>query len=421
HIAAGGMGEVHLAKLKGPSGFEKLVVVKRLLEERQNNRKYIDMFFSEARVAAQLNHSNIAQIYEVGNIEGVHYIAMEYVPGKSLRRVLDAALERDGKFPVYYTLQIVIDLCAGLAFAHDARHLSGAPMDLIHRDINPHNVLLSYRGEVKVIDFGIAKSELSMEQTQAGTIKGTVVYMSPEQASGKKLDKRSDLFSVGIVLYEALFGDNPFHKDSLTASLEAIRFASYPPLDGARADMQPFIPILKRALARLPNERYPDCTTLAFDLQTLLDSGDIARPSQSLAVYLQALFDRDIGEEERVLSQTELAEAPELGLTQTVATQSQHQLEPAQAHLDESTVMEDAPTAITHSGVRQRLLAQAALPTEVATAKQPETPAWRRRVRDLLQQAQQRAQTLALRLQPHLRRVGGTRSFQYALLMGGAA
>lgn len=319
-IATGGMGEVHLAKLKGPSGFEKLVVIKRLLDHRQKEQKYIDMFFAEARVAAQLNHNNIVQIYEVGNYDGVHYIAMEYLSGRSLRILLDASHDAGTPLHVAYTVHIIAEMCLGLAFAHDARHLSGAPMGLIHRDVNPHNVLVSYQGVVKVIDFGIAKSELNLDKTQAGTIKGTVVYMSPEQSSGFKLDKRSDLFAVGICLYEALTGLNPFYKDSLGASLEAIRHAVVPPIAQKSPELAVFAPILAKALARDPEARYPDCHALAADLQTLAHSGVLPKPPEPLRDYMRQLFADEIAAEERLLTQTELAEVPILGDTGTMVT-----------------------------------------------------------------------------------------------------
>lgn len=314
-IASGGMGEVHLAKLQGPSGFEKLLVIKRLLRERQHEQKFVDMFFSEARVAAQLGHSNIAQVYEVGTIDEVPYIAMEYVQGKSLRKVLDAARDRPTSagsehIPVALVVQIVAKLCLGLDFAHDARHSSGAPLGLIHRDINPHNVLISYQGEVKVIDFGIAKSELTWEKTQVGTIKGTVVYMSPEQSLGQKLDRRSDLFSVGIVLYEALAGLNPFHKGTLGASLDAIRQPQPPAISTLRPELVAFVPLLARVLTRTPDQRFPTCGALAQALEALLDSGMVARSKLNLTAYMAELFGQEMLEEERALEATDLASLP---------------------------------------------------------------------------------------------------------------
>jgi serine/threonine-protein kinase len=314
-IAAGGMGEVHLAKLVGPSGFEKLVVIKRLLQSRQTEQKYVDMFFAEARVAAQLGHSNIVQVYEVGTIENVPYIAMEYVHGKSLRKVLDRALKRpttlsQGGVPPGFTAYIISQLCMGLAFAHDARHLSGATIGLVHRDINPHNVLISYQGEVKIIDFGIAKSELNLDQTQAGTIKGTVVYMSPEQSLGEKLDKRSDLFSVGICLYEALTGKNPFHKSGMGASLEAIRQAEYPPVDLERKELAPFGPVLAHTLAKHRADRYPDCAQLADALMQLVEAGQVPRPTVPLANYMAELFGQEMLEEEQLLERTDMVRNP---------------------------------------------------------------------------------------------------------------
>jgi serine/threonine protein kinase len=322
-VGAGGMGEVHLAKLKGPAGFEKLVVIKRLLENRRGEQRYVDMFFSEARVTAQLSHSNIVQIYEVDYCDGVPYIAMEYVRGKSLRHILDVVRKRGGlkgaplprlpRLPAHYVVQIFYALCSGLAFAHDARHLSGAALGLIHRDINPHNVLLTYRGDVKLIDFGIAKSELTLDKTQAGTIKGTVIYMSPEQSAGRKLDRRSDMFSVGICLYEILAGHNPFHKDNMAASLEAIRHAEVPPLDATNPQVAPFQDIVSRALAKAPDDRFADCEEMGHALQALLLEGKIPRLEVSLADYLQRLFVEDIDAEDRLLSQTELVEIADLG------------------------------------------------------------------------------------------------------------
>ncbi len=356
HIAAGGMGEVHLAKLKGPVGFEKLVVIKRLLDHRQTEPKYIDMFFSEARVAAQLTHSNIAQVYEVGNYEGVHYIAMEYVQGKSLHKIIDILEAQKQFLPHAYVAQIIGELCAGLAFAHDARHLSGAHMDIIHRDINPHNVLVSYHGEVKIIDFGIAKSGLSLEQTKAGTIKGTIVYMSPEQSHGKKLDRRSDVFSVGICLYEALTGINPFHKETLAASLEAIREATYPPLDLQNPKLAIFAPIVARALARQADQRYQDARQMGDDVSALISEGLIPRPTVPLSRYLANLFADDIAEEERLLSQTELADIVPLGQTATIVVEESQSrfLADEKTVADSSAGAQDKTLAQENTGAYQR-------------------------------------------------------------------
>ena len=312
-IAAGGMGEVHLAKLTGPSGFEKLVVIKRLLETRRSDTKYVEMFFSEARLAAQLTHSNIVQIFETGEVENVPYIAMEYVHGKSLRKIIDVSVKaHNGPPPPALVAQIVVQLCRGLHFAHEARHLSGAPMGLIHRDINPLNVLISYQGEVKVIDFGIAKSELALDKTQAGTIKGTVVYMSPEQSLGQKLDRRSDLFSVGICLYEALSGKNPFHKGTLGSSLEAIRQAAPPPIDSVRPELAPFSRLLASVLVGQPAQRLANCAAFADALEELIASGALPRPTQALSAMMARLFAKDILDEEVVLERTDLSNINDL-------------------------------------------------------------------------------------------------------------
>ncbi len=310
-IASGGMGEVYLAKLKGPvGGFEKLLVIKRMLHHHSENREYVDMFFAEARVAGQLSHANVVQIYEMGAIEGSYFIAMEYVQGKSLHDLIDYARRHNERIAPAHVVEVISRLCDGLSYAHGARDMAGNPLRIIHRDINPHNVLLSYAGEVKIIDFGIAKSEAQAHQTETGTIKGKFVYMSPEQSAAKSIDQRSDIFSVGICLYEALAGRNPFVRNNVVASLDAIHRDTPPPLAEVDPALAIFDPIVTRALAKSAEERYADCLDLRDALVALRASVPV--PARSLAQTMAAAFAEEITYERQMILGSDKLDAEQL-------------------------------------------------------------------------------------------------------------
>ena len=302
-LATGGMGEILLAKLQGPVGFEKLLVIKRILEHHSENQSFVDMFLDEARLAARLSHANIVKIYEMGQIDGHYYLAMEYVHGKSLREVIHRARARGEYIHPGHVVEIMSGACAGLAYAHAARSLTGEPLGIIHRDINPQNLLVSYNGEIKVIDFGIAKAETSQQQTEIGTIKGKFVYMSPEQSSAQALDPRSDLFSAGICLYECLALRNPFARNNIVLSVDAIQREPAPPITETRRTLAPFAPVLDKALAKARDERYADCAELQRALSALLVSGEVEHPAQSLASYMQDLFADEIARDTQMLAQ----------------------------------------------------------------------------------------------------------------------
>ncbi len=209
-IAQGGMAEVYLAQQTGPAGFSKRLVIKKIHPHLAHNEEFVGMFLDEARVAAQLNHPNIAQIYELGEDEGQYYIAMEFIDGWNLRQV-NKKLRRVGlRIPAELAARIAAEVCAGLDYAHRFKDPSGRNLRIVHRDISPQNIMISRDGVVKVIDFGIAKAATNQQLTQGNVLKGKFSYMSPEQAAGKKLDRRSDIFSLGVVLFEMLMGEKPF-------------------------------------------------------------------------------------------------------------------------------------------------------------------------------------------------------------------
>jgi serine/threonine protein kinase len=309
-LASGGMGEIFLAKQRGPSGFEKLLVIKRILAHHLDKKDYLDMFFSEAKLVARLNHHNIIQIHEMGEIDGDYYIAMEYVRGKSMRDIIDE-LRAEGRFlPLPHVIDLAIKLCEGLGFAHQARDIRGRPMNIVHRDINPHNILISYTGDLKLIDFGIAKSEMTSVHTATGTIKGKFVYMSPEQSAADPIDRRSDIFSVGIVVYEMCCLENPFVRQNVVLSLEAIQRHDVAPPSTKRPDAGPLDEILAKALAKKPEDRYQTATEMRDDLRNLFRDGTAQPAEEDLTSFLHKLFTGDIAEEDRLLAEADQATTP---------------------------------------------------------------------------------------------------------------
>ncbi|MCB9652115.1 MAG: serine/threonine protein kinase [Deltaproteobacteria bacterium] len=301
------MGEIFLAKQAGPSGFEKLLVIKRILSHHLEKADYLDMFLSEAKLVARLSHQNIIQIHEMGEIDGDYYIAMEFVRGKSLRDVIDELRAEGRMLPLPHVIELGIKLCEGLGYAHQARDIRGRPMNIVHRDINPHNVLISYDGDLKLIDFGIAKSEMTSVNTATGTIKGKFVYMSPEQSAADPIDRRSDIFSLGIVLYEMCCLENPFVRQNVVLSLEAIQRQEVPPPSTKRADAGPLDEILAKALAKKVEDRYQTAIDMRDELRDLFRTGLVNPAEQDLTGFLHGLFAADIAEEDRLLAEADSA------------------------------------------------------------------------------------------------------------------
>jgi len=202
HLATGGMAQIYLARQSGLGSFERHVVLKTILRERASDQRFVTMFLDEAKLAATLNHQNVAQVYEVDQADGAYFMAMEYVHGENARAILETTLRRGWTVPLELAVMIISGAAAGLHHAHERRGKGGAPLNIVHRDVSPANIMVGYDGSVKVLDFGIAKAEERATKTVGGTIKGKYGYMSPEQCKGKTIDRRSDIFALGIVLYE---------------------------------------------------------------------------------------------------------------------------------------------------------------------------------------------------------------------------
>ncbi len=291
-LGAGGMGEVYLAARMGPEGFEKRVALKRILPSVQVERERVRMFLDEARLVASLNHRNIGQIFELGEDEEGYFVAMEYVPGPSVRVLLDRLAGAGQRLHPALALNIALQVAEALAYAHDALGPDGRSLQLVHRDVSPQNILVSTSGDVKLIDFGIAKSAQQEHSTLNNSPRGKLTYMSPEQSRGEPLDGRSDLFALGIVLFEMLTNRHPFERGQLTRTLQAIE--SEPPALPSAVDskLAPFDALLEKMLAKSPAQRFGDAHQLCDALQAT--SAHVERPPQRLGQLVSALFGEQI-------------------------------------------------------------------------------------------------------------------------------
>ena len=265
-IATGGMAEVFLGRATGEAGFERLVAVKRILPHLAANENFVAMFIDEARITAGLQHSNIGQIFEFDKVDETYFYAMEYIQGVSLTRICSVPDDKGLSFTL--VAHIMASVCAALEHAHTRCDTEGRSLGIIHRDVNPKNIMVSFEGEVKLIDFGLARAAQRLHDTAPETIKGKFAYMSPEQAYGKPLDHRTDIFSAGIVLFEMLTHLNPFDADSDLGTLEKVRKADMIRPRSLMAEIpEELEEIFTRALARDPEERYASAGQMQADLE----------------------------------------------------------------------------------------------------------------------------------------------------------
>ena len=302
-IAVGGMAEIFLARQAGLEGFEKTIVIKRIRPHLSKQSSFVKMFLNEAKLAAQLNHPNIVQIYDLGKISESYFIAMEYIFGRDMRRIIPKADSMGIPFPMVYALKIASSVCEGLYYAHQKVDLYGSPLDIVHRDVTPENIFVSFDGTVKVLDFGIAKAANQIEQTRAGEIKGKLSYMSPEQCMGKPLDCRSDLFSLGTVLYEWLTGFKLFTGDSEVAILKSITEGKIYAPSYFKADIPEAVEaILMRALEKDRDRRYQTAWDMQYDLDQFLSQYEFTPSNIHLSNFLKQLFNDELEEEKARLA-----------------------------------------------------------------------------------------------------------------------
>mgnify|MGYP003449613770 FL=1 len=321
-VNVGGMAEVFKAKATGVEGFERLVAVKRILPSIAEDEEFITMFVDEAKIAVQLTHANIGQIFDLGRVDGSFFIALEYVHGKDLRAMFNRTRQRGEVLPIPLSCYVIMKLCEGLDYAHNKHDTSGRFLNLVHRDVSPQNILVSYEGEVKIIDFGIAKAAGKAGRTQAGILKGKFGYMSPEQVNGLEIDRRSDVFGVGICLYELLTGERLFVAESDFATLEKVRAVDImPPSTYNRRIPEELEQIVMRALARDRDVRYQSALQLHDDLQAFMHTSGNLFSRKDLGSYMHRMFASEI--------EKESARDQELELVQARQEQEQQQAERA--------------------------------------------------------------------------------------------
>ncbi|MDX2092405.1 MAG: protein kinase [Kofleriaceae bacterium] len=297
-INVGGMAEVFRAKAFGVEGFERLVAVKRILPNIAEDKEFIRMFIEEAKLSVQLNHANIAQIFDLGVVDGSYYIALEHVHGRDLRGIFDRCRQGGEAMPVAQACFVVMKVCEGLDYAHNKRDQSGRELSLVHRDVSPQNVLVSFEGEVKLIDFGIAKAAGKGSKTQAGILKGKFGYMSPEQVRGLPSDRRSDVFSCGIVLYELLTGERLFVGESDFSTLEKVRNVEIlPPSTYNRKIPDELERIVLKALAKDTEDRYQNAIDLHDELQAFVYTSGEFYSRKDLAGWMKKTFGKEIEDE----------------------------------------------------------------------------------------------------------------------------
>src|SRR3954462_3686110 len=297
-IAVGGMAEIFLARQA--DGSEKKLVIKRIRPHLSSQTTFVKMFLNEAKLAAQLSHPNIVQIYDLGKILDRYFIAMEYIFGRDMRRIIPKADQMGIPFPMVYALKIASSVCEGLYYAHGKVDLYGNPLNIVHRDVTPENIFVSFDGTVKVLDFGIAKAANQIEQTRAGEIKGKLSYMSPEQCMGKPLDHRSDLFSLGVVLYEWVTGFKLFTGDSEVAILKSITEGKIYAPSYFKADIPEAVEsILMKALEKDRDKRYQTAWEMQYDLDQFLSQYEFTPSNIHLSNFLKQLFNDELEEEKK--------------------------------------------------------------------------------------------------------------------------
>jgi serine/threonine protein kinase len=315
-LATGGMAEIWLARVSGMAGFEKLVVIKRLLDKLAIDNEYVEMFLDEARINARLTHSNIVQVLELGQVEGKYFMAMEFVPGLSVSQVGKRATKVLGNVPQEVACGIITQSCSGLHYAHEKTMPDGSPLNIIHRDVSPQNLILTYEGLVKVLDFGIAKADQRQSQTRTGLVKGKFSYMSPEQCLGQGLDKRSDVFALGIVLFELCTARRLFKRGSTYETYTAITKADVPSPRKLNPQVHEAVEaVILRSLALKRDDRYATADAMQDALEEAMRKAGLRGSATDLARFMNETFAAEEAEQRRLISQ---AQKGELGVAEAV-------------------------------------------------------------------------------------------------------
>ncbi len=333
-LATGGMAEVYLAKSTGANGVNKILAIKRILPQFSENREFIDMFKEEAKIAVNLNHGNVVSIFDFGVEKKQFFLVMEHVEGKNLRQIINELKRISVSFTIEQVVYMIKEVASGLDHAHRCIDGStGRPLNITHRDMSPQNIMLSFDGEVKIIDFGIAKAETQLEVTKAGTLKGKFGYMSPEQAEGQAVDLRTDIFSLGIVIWELLANDRLFTASSEAAILRKIRDCQIPSIRKINPSIPPELErIVNKALQKDKNLRYQTSAAMHRDLNRFLNTQYPEFTPNDFSVFIKNTFATAYQEQKRKLIEFSKVK-PEEG-TRVTRTSSTETGAPQQEYMD---------------------------------------------------------------------------------------
>jgi serine/threonine-protein kinase len=344
-VGSGGMAAIYLAKIAGPAGFEKPLALKVIHSHLVEDDQFVQMFFDEARIASQLQHPNIVQIFELGEHEGIYFIAMEYLRGETVGAVIQRVTSSPNRMmDPRVACHIMMEASEGLQYAHELTTLDGQPLRLVHRDISPQNLFVTYSGTVKLMDFGIARAVGLAHSTRPGSLKGKFSYMAPEQVRGLDLDSRSDIFSMGVVLWEMLTGRRLFKGRNDLESLRLAGDAKYVPVGQVRTGIPPELDrVLARALAREPGDRYTSALELHTDLGIVAERLGSPISTHELATWMRGWFPTEIEKKRQLLSKA----------LPTAASGAGASAPPGHATIP----MEMTPSVSEPSGIRIRELA----------------------------------------------------------------
>jgi serine/threonine protein kinase len=363
-IASGGMAEVFKARMEGLGGFQRLFAIKRIIPQHSKNKEFVEMLVEEAKIAGLLSHANIVQIVDLGQVDDSYYIAMEYVDGPNLEFLLERVRTRQGLIPIPHAVFICLEILKALEYAHNRQVMRGGrpvPLDIIHRDICPANILLGLRGEVKLTDFGIAKASVRSIDTITGIVKGRFDYLSPEQARGEDASQLCDIFNVGILLYQMLTGRHPFKQASEPKTLDAIKRASYVPAVAFNPEVPPAIDrLIGQTLTKEAGERFASATAMKEALDRFFHEAGYIFSHATLAAYLKGLCpelvevhrqqDNDGGNEDQETRPFLRGERPVSAVAGRVDTEEMPTAERIKTP-SEMLAAEHRPSAPTQSGV----------------------------------------------------------------------
>ncbi len=308
-IDMGGMAEIYRGRATSLEGIEKEVAIKRVLPQLTRNKKFIGMFLDEARLSMHLNHANIVQVFDVGRADNTYFIVMEFVDGYNVRKIFQQANLKNAPIPIELAVYILMQVCNGLAHAHEKKDGDGELLQIVHRDVSPPNVLVSRQGEVKITDFGLAKAVSQMEITDPGIVKGKFSYLAPETAGGQEVDHRADIFAVGIILFELLTNRRLFLGNTDADTVELVEKAEIPNITRLNPDVPRGLQeILEQALAKNPKRRFPSARALSERLAEWLSGENLVVTPYTLSAYLERLFSNDAKEDPHERIDTMIAE-----------------------------------------------------------------------------------------------------------------